>query len=44
MASCGRDKNIWIWEKDEGEELGCSSILSGHSQVFYLRVQCVFKQ
>ncbi len=31
LASCSRDKNIWVWAL-EGEEYVCDSVLSGHTQ------------
>ena len=33
VATCGRDRSVWIWESMPGHEYECVDVKQGHTQV-----------
>jgi len=32
LATCSRDKTIWIWDFESESDFSCNTVLQGHSQ------------
>jgi len=32
LSTCGRDKTVWIWQREEDFDFECLAVLNGHSQ------------
>ena len=39
VATCGRDRSVWIWESMPGHEYECVDVKQGHTQVSHVRCE-----